>query len=270
MTVKFTPLAKEEENNNTSVQSAEIQKAKDALEIQKLETERIELQRQAEFAKNDIKDSSDLKSRMATLAEKENKLAKDIIELESQKTLELSEAQKLKAEQDRKLSELIKREQDLATRIKNVERRESLVKERENLMNSVEQQKLKETETYNSLSEQLKRNFPQVVKLMADNANALESVGFLAFADSLWEEIETMKKWAKNDINSHTNAIIGWLKGEVEECNETAVAMSRSPKQYNESSWNSIVDNLEAIYKLLPAVRPAYLPSDDAMDSKRV
>ncbi len=169
----------------------------------------------------------------------------------------------MKAEQERRLVELVKREQDLASRIKNIELREQLVAEREQLMNSVERQKLEETEIYNSLIEQLRRIFPKISALLSDNANILIRAGFHNFGDGLWDELETMQKWYKDDLGKHCDTMIEWMKGEVEDCNNKAVVMAQNPKQYGEKMHNLVVDNLESIYELLPDIKPNHLPSDE-------
>ncbi len=86
---KFVPI---DETNKQGKQSAEqagegstseVQKAKDAAEIQKHDTERIKAQREAVFAENDIKDTEDLKTSQSVATEKENKLSKDFMEFEN-------------------------------------------------------------------------------------------------------------------------------------------------------------------------------------------
>ncbi len=269
MPPKFERLEDLDKEKDQSVSKADegvvspLQKAKDAAEIQRHETERVKAQREAVFAENDIKDTADLKIRLGAVTERESQLGKEKYDWENKKATEQSEIQKLKAEHERRLAELVKREQDLATRTKNVELREKLVKEREDLMNSVERQKLDETEKYNSLVERLRRAFPQIMQLLNDNADILDKVGFQNFADDLWDELTQMRKWAKNDIGKHCNVMVEWLRGEVEDCNQKAVAMSRNKQQYSDLDWNMVVDNLEGIYRLLPEVKPPYLPADE-------
>jgi len=64
---KFTPIEQTEEKERTSTDKSsvsDVQKAKDAAEIQKYETERIEAQKQAVFAENDIKSTEDLQAKI--------------------------------------------------------------------------------------------------------------------------------------------------------------------------------------------------------------
>ncbi len=253
-----SPLEEQAGKETTS----EIQKAKEAAEVKKYKAQEVESERQIAFAQSDIKDTAELKARLAVVTEKENKLAKDFMDFENKKATQFSELQKLKAEHERKVAEFVKREQDLVSRTTNVEIREKLVQEREDLMNSVEKQNLEETEKRNSLLERLKQAFPQIVGLLGDNANVLIRVGFRNFGYDLWDDIEQMQKWAKNDIGEHCESMVSWLKEEVEDCNKKAVLMARSPQQYSESVWNGVVDNLEEIYKLLPELKPDYLPAD--------
>lgn len=239
------------ENGNNQVVS-EVQKAKDAAEIQKYKTMQIEEQRKATFAENDIKDTTDLKTKTATLTEKETKLAKDFMDFENKKSLEISEIQKQKAEYERRLSELAKREQDLSTRIRNVELRERLVGEREQLMNSVEKLKLIEKDKESTLVEQLKKSFPQVADLMEDNADILDRAGFHGFADGVFEDIDKMRGWHKNNIADHAQTMVEWLKEQAEGCNSKAVLMAQNPKVYSQKSWDLVVDNLETVYGIMP------------------
>jgi len=266
---EFVPIEKSEEGNSQLAKQgdknpvSDIQKVKDASEIQKYETERVELRRQAVFAENDIKDTEDLQTKIAEVAEKETQLAKDYMAFENKKATELSEIQKHKAELEQKDAELNKKAQDIASREANVELRERLVAEREELMNSVERQELQETEKYNSLVEQLKRSFSQISALLGDNANILIKAGFRRFGHHLWDEIEQMEDWNKNDLGGHCDTIVEWMKGEVDGCNKKAVLMARNPKQYGENAHNRIVDNLEEIYELLPVLKPSYLPEEE-------
>lgn len=238
------------ENGNSNV--SEVQKAKDAAEIQKYKTMQIEEQRKATFAENDIKDTADLKTKTATLTEKETKLAKDFMDFENKKSLEMSEIQKQKAEYERRLSELAKREQDLSTRIRNVELRERLVGEREQLMNSVEKLKLAEKDQQNTLVEQLKKSFPQVADLIEDNADILDRAGFHNFADGVFDDLEKMRKWHSNNIADHAQTMLSWLTEQVEGCNSKAVLMAQNPKAYSQKSWDTVVDNLESVYGIMP------------------
>lgn len=260
---EFVSLEKQNQDKPKVDSTSDVQKAKDAAEIQKHETERIKSQREAVLAENDIKDSQDLKAKLATVTERETKLAKDFMDFENKRMATLSDLQKQKAELDRRNTDLTTKERDLLLREKNAELREKLVKEREELMTSVEQQKLAEADAAKSIENQLKHNFPRIAKLLNECANLIDQSGFHGMADGLWEELETMFKWSQNDITKHKDVMIQWLKEEVEDCNQKAVMMSRSPQQYPESLWNTIVDNLEEIYKLIPTLRPAYLPKNE-------
>jgi len=266
---EFVPIEKSKEENNPPIEQADkplisdVQKAKEAAEIQKYETERVESQRQAVFAENDIKDTDDLQVKITEVADKETQLAKDYMAFENKKATELSEIQKHKAELEQKTAELNKKAQDVAGREVNVELREQLVAEREELMNSVERQELQETEKHNSLVEQLKRGFSQISNLLGENANILIKAGFRKLGYGLWDEIEQMEDWNKNDIGGHCDTIVKWMKDEVDDCNKKAVLMARDPKQYGENTHNRIVDNLEEIYELLPVLKPSYLPEEE-------
>lgn len=269
MKKEFIVEKEPEEGNNQPTEQAnnppvsDIQKAKDASEIQKYETERVESQRQAVFAQNDIKDTEDLQAKIKEVADKETQLAKDYMAFENKKATELSEIQKQKAELEQKDAELNKKAQDIAGREANVELREQLATEREELMNSVERQELQETEKYNLLVEQLKRSFSQISNLLGANANILIKAGFRKLGHHLWDEIEQMEDWNKNDLGGHCDTIVEWMKGEVDDCNKKAVLMARNPQQYGENTHNRIVDNLEEIYELLPVLKPSYLPEEE-------
>jgi hypothetical protein len=258
---EFIPIS-DTENPVVKLEKSAIDTAREAAEIQKYETERIELQRQAVFAQNDIKDTEDLRTRLNVVTERENKLAKDFMDFGNKKSIELSEVQKLKADLERRLAELVKREQDLSTRTKNVELREKLVVEREDLMNSVEKLKLEDDIKQNSLSERLKRTFPKIATLMRDNSDILDKAGFHNLADGLWVEVGTMEKWSQEGVDGHMEAMIAWLKEEVLDCNKKAVLMARNQNSYAKQDWDNIVDNLEDIYKLLSELKPPDLPSD--------
>lgn len=247
---------------STETSTSEVQKAKDAAEIQKYETQRIEEKRKAVLAESDIKDAGDLKTRLLAVAEKETQLARDFMAFDNRKATELSEVQKLKAEQERKLAELTKREQDMTARIQNVAIREKLVEEREELMNETEKQHLEALEKQQSLVEQLKRGFPRIKNIMADNADILIQAGFTDFGYDLLDELDELVRWSKNDIGKHCQKIVASLRDAVEDCNQQAVAMARNPKAYDQRMWDGIVDNLEVVYKLLPVLRPPDLPSD--------
>ncbi len=65
MMPRFVPTSEAKEQGDSAEAKdkgdvSDIQKAKDAAEIQKYETERIESQKQAVFAENEIKDTEDL------------------------------------------------------------------------------------------------------------------------------------------------------------------------------------------------------------------
>ena len=269
---QFTPLDEIEKKNSPPIEQGgkvstappvEVQKAKDAAEIQKHETERIKAKQEAVFVENNIKDAEDLANRLRVVAEREAELSKKMIEFDSQKSTVLSEVQKQKAEYEQKTAESNKKEQELIARTQNVAIREKLITEREELLNSVELQKLEETENYNSLVEQLGREFPKISALMGDNANLLIRGGFKQLGRELWDEIETMERWSKNDLKGHCDIIVEWITGQVEDCNRKAVTMARRPQEFSETTWNTIVDNLERIYNLMPVLRPDYLPKDD-------
>lgn len=264
---EFTPLEKPEgkqvDGKAEKASMTEVEKAKEAAEVQKYETEKVKAKQEAVFAENNIRNADELKGKLESVSLKEADLGNERYEWNNQKATEQSEIQKQKAEIERSLVELNKRAQALANREANAEVREQLVQEREALMNSVERQKLEETEKYNSLTEQLKRTFPKLVALIGENANVLIKSGFHKLGYGLWDEIETMEKWGKNDMGKHCETIVEWMKGEVEDCNKTAVSMSRNPKQYGDTMHNVVVDNLEKIYELLPVLKPEYLPKDE-------
>lgn len=263
----FVPLddEKEKEGKPEAEDSKdEVEKARESAEIQKYETEKIELKRKAVFAENDIKDSEDLKDKITEVTEKEFKLNTDRIEFENKKAVEMSAINKQKAELDQKGVELDKREQMINEREKDIGARETLVAEREDLMTSIERQKLKEQEEYNSLTERLTRNYTPIISLMGKNANILIKAGFNRLGNGIWDEIEEMGRWKQNGgVEQYTDAMVVWLKGEVEDCNKKAVEMARLPKQYSQSSWDKIVDNLEEIYKILPELKPKHLPKNE-------
>ena len=191
---KFEPLTEKTIPPKGETSADVLRKAKEAVDVQKYETERIELQRKATFAENDIKDTKDLKDKLKIVLEREAQLGKEKYDWDAKKAIEQSEIQKQKAELERKISELNKRAQDVAAREANVELREKLVGEREELMSSVERQKLEETEEYNSLVEQVKRSFPRISTLIIQNANILIQAGFHSLGGSLWDGIEIIYK----------------------------------------------------------------------------
>lgn len=263
---KFIPVGESQDGQPAEENKEEksiVEQARESAEVQKYETERIEAQQRAIFAQNTIKDTEDLAARLTEVSERESKLGRDVLEFENRKATELSEIQKHEAELKEQDAELKKRAQELANREANVQLREKLVSDREALMTDVEKKELNKTEKYNSLTEQLKRSFSQVILLMSANANILIKAGFRGVGNGLWDEIEQMQEWHNNGIEDYCDTIVEWLKEEVVECNDKAVVMARNPKQYGEVSHNRIVDNLERIYELLPALKPEYLPSDD-------
>jgi len=263
MQPQFEPLDEKEKENTEGKEASAVQKAKDAAEIQKYETERVEAQRQAKFALSDIKDTEDLQVKIKEVAERESQLEVATSEFENKKAKELSEIQKQKAELEQKKAVLNKWEAELTSRTRDISLREQLITDREELMNSVEKQKLEEVEKYNSLVEQLKREFPRIVALLGDNANVLIKAGFKKLGYGLWDEIEQMESWYKNDIGGHCNVMVKWLREEIDDCNKKAVEMAHKPRDYSQKTWDKIVDNLEAIYKIMPDLRPEYLPKDD-------
>lgn len=248
-----------EESNENESQGA-IKKAKEATELQKLETERIVAKRQAELAEIDIKDRQELKILLVENKETQSRLGREQYDWENEKATQQSEIQKTKSELEYQQQELKKREQDLISRTQSLAIREQLVAEREELMNSVERKQLEEEERYNSLQKQIKRNFTRISGLMGDNANIFIKSGMRKFGNGLWDEIETMESWSKNDIGRHCNDIVEWLKGEIDDCNKRAVKMARNTDRYSAKSWNRIVDNLEEIFDLMPILRPENMP----------
>lgn len=261
--VKFVPINSDDTPPDSDVESGSVEEAQKVTTLQREATEQAKLKQEELFYENNIKNVEDLKIKSEELEVKGSQLAKEIYDWGNKKSKEEADIQVRKAELANHESELNQREQDITIRESNVGVREQLLSERESLMSVIEKQKLDETEKYNSISEQLKRGFPQIISLMKRNANVLIRSGFNRFGDSLWDEIDTLEAWAKEGIDNHCKIIIEWLKGEVEDCNQMAVKMARDPKQYGEKWHNQIVDNLESMYKLLPILKPEYLPKDN-------
>lgn len=261
METRFVPIDKENKENGGDHSS--VDKAKESAEIQKYETERIEQKRLAVLAENDIKDTEDLRVKIAEQAEKEAKLKQEMAEFENKKAIELSEIAKQKSELAQQKAELDKRIRDAEIREQQVALREKLVQDREEIYDDIDRKNAKKQEEYNSLKEQLKRGFPELIKLIAHNANELIACGFGNLGNGLWDDIEQMQEWEKDNLAEHTDTVVEWLKQEVVDCNDKAVFMSRNPRNYRREHWDKIVDNLEKMYELLPVLKPNHLPNDE-------
>jgi len=254
-TPKDKPIPKIDDNNDA------VERAKQAAEIQEYETERAENKQRQIFAEYNIKSVEDLEARILELMDREEALTKAKTEFEHTKATELSSLQKDKAEYKLIETTITKREAQCTSRESDLQIRQSLIDKRESLLNATEKLKLAETEVYNSIVEQLKRTFPKLISLMRDNANVIINAGF-GLGDDLWDETETLEKRFSDEYPKHASKIIEWLKGEIQDCNDTAVTMARSPKVYAEKDFNEIVDNLEDIYELMPILKPEHLPKE--------
>lgn len=249
-------------------QVSEIHKVKEATEIQRHETERIKLKQEALDAEQHISRVEDLVSREELVVQKESELNKGKSDWDNLKATEQSEIQKQKAELDAQRDDIKRQLQDIAMREANLEIREQLITEREQLLNKVEIKNLQEEERYNSLTEQLRRAFPQIIYFLKENANELIRVGFNDMGQDIWDDIEQMEGWFSNELESHCNDMVKLIRREVEDCNSKAVLMYRQRKRFGVFGYNKIVDNLEKIYGLLPMVKPEYLPSDMEINVK--
>lgn len=249
-----------ESQSNGDHPQAEVDKAREAEEIQRHETEVIKLKREAELAQLDIDRAEELVTRLNDVAEREHLLVESQQVWQATQATELAEIQKHKAENEKRTVELDKRSQEIKGREDNITLREKLVLDREELMNSVERKKLAEVERYNSLSEALKRAYPQIKVLIAENANLLIKNGMRKDGNELWDDLEHIENHSKDGDNHCANIVACLLKDTIL-CNDRAAYMARNPKLYAPSAWNLIVDNLEKIYELLPEIKPRHLPS---------
>lgn len=252
---------KSDKPDNTTYEPDDVEKARQAAEIQQHETERIKSLQEAELTKHNIDSINELIEREKKVAEDALSLAKQKSEFESNSASVESNNKMREAEIDEREQELDMREQELSNRETNVSSREKLCSEREEKLNAVEKQKLKDEQIYNSITKQLERNFNTIVNILGRTANILHDNGYRKLCNSLWDEIEKLKELSQ-DKEKNCNTIISWLKGMIEDCNSHAVEMSRNPKQFMPESWNSIVDNLEKIYNLMPILKPDYLPDN--------
>lgn len=256
---KFVPNSETEEDKASQ---SSIEKAREDAEIQKCGAEAAESKRQAIFAENDIKDTNDLKRRLEELGARETEFEKKQSEFEETKASTMSQIQADKAELEQVKADIEKKEQSLQSRLQNLAVREQSVDKREEMLNQVEKEKLQKDVEYNSLQEQLGRNYIEVSNLIQNNAMILAKAGYRRLASGILEELKELDTLYNNGISKHVDQFVVWMKGQVDDCNKKAVIMARNPRQYGEVH-NQIVDNLEKVYSLLPVLKPEYLPGDD-------
>lgn len=263
---KFRPIQESEDTSEKpkpepKEEKSEVEKAKEAAEIQKFETERVKAEQEAIFAKNNIDNVGKLLELLAEVEKNKAELGKQQYDWERQKELEKTQIETTKSELSAQKAELEKRTQELNQIENGLQIRSEMITKREELMNEVERKEIIDIARHNSIQSQLEKNLPQIIEIMRKNATYLRKSGFINLGNGLKKEIEQLTEWSENNIGDHVENIVLWLKGEVVDCNDRAVMMARNPKKYGDS-YNYIVDNLEKIYKLLPEIKPDNIPSD--------
>lgn len=262
----WKPIQENEENIEESQpkpkeEKSEIEKAREAADIQEQETRRVKAEQEAVFFKNNIESVEKLLELVAEAEKTKAELGKQQYDWERKKEVENSTIQTQRSELASQKAELDKRTQELDQIENGLQIRIEMINRQEELMNEVQKKNLVDTAQYNSIQAQLERNLPQIIEIMGKNASHLSKSGFINLGKGLKKELGQLTEWSENSLKDHVDNIVVWLKGEVVDCNDRAVIMARNPKKYGDS-YNYIVDNLEKIYELLPVIKPENMPSD--------
>ncbi len=268
---EFIPIENQEEKQTEGENKlSEVQKARDAKEIQEQETERIKLQREAVFAQNEIKDSEDLQLKIKELAEQTAKLALDRAEWERLKATQKAEIERVKIAQDNRENELNNREKQLDIRETLVAEREQSVADLEHSLNAENLKRIEKEREDNELINRLQKGgYKQFNSLITECLDVLYKYGEKNMVYQAEDKLDEMWKWAKNGLPEHFDELVQSMKDLVDRVNRKAVEMARQPKVYPTKSWNNIVDSLEVVLKIFPELKPSRWvdnPEGDVID----
>lgn len=283
---EFIPIDKSKEENqpDENEQSvSEVQKAKDTAEVKKHEAEAKEYEMRAKFAEANIKSAEDLldkrqqaEDRLAEINQMYEtyhveqktwgkktqdilkKLAADRVDWEREKANEQAEVETKKAALDKRESELNNREKNIENLQQNVDTAWVEVKDIRASLNAEQLKKLQQEKENEKLINRLQNGeYEQYNNLMNSCLDVLWRSGFKGLVKRIDSDLETMEKWASNELPARFDELVDLMKEQVEVVNKKSSVMAQNPKDYLPSSWNSIVDNIEEIIKILPELKPS-------------
>jgi len=256
----FIPIEPTEEKETPStgeVSVSDVQKAKDAAEIQKYETERIEAQRKAVFAENDITDTEDLRAKIKEVVEQRNKLAKDVAEWERTKATEKAGIEHTKVAQAQRETDLNNQEQQLNIRELLITEREQAVEVLEKSLNAESLKRIEKEREDSVLANRLQSDgYKQFNEMMNECLGILYKYGARQLVYKAEEKLDRMWDWANNGLTEHFDELVKSMAELVDTINRKAGEMARQPKKYPSTSWNGIVDVLDKVLALFPEITP--------------
>jgi DNA repair exonuclease SbcCD ATPase subunit len=278
---EFIPIGEQQENEKQPEvkgdkgELSEVQKAKDDAEIKKYQAE-------AKDHEEHIKSVDDLKEKRKQvdikLAEINamleafntekvawgkktkaliDKLASDKAEWERQKSNEIADIESKKMSLDKREGELNAREQRLDVWQGEVNTAWEEVKEIRASLNADKLKELQQEEENKKLINRLKSGgYEKYEILMKSCLDVLWKYGFRGIVKGIDKDLMVMQEWVANELPEHFDELVGYMKEQVNIVNKKAGLMAQNPKEYPESSWNRIVDNIEQIVELIPEVKP--------------
>lgn len=224
----------------------------------------------AAFARQNIESVEELREKLADVTNKQKELTDALIKFtqdrtawEHQKEVENAQIKTTQAQ----LVQVNKSQKEFQNQLdehhKQLEDWEKLLKDREENLNTTEKKELVVEAERQTVAWQLKTHIKKIYNYLGDSANIIIKVGFAKTGNQIWDALElAYKRWDK-DGTKHRDNVVEFLQSITDQCNKVAVKMARQPRDFRERTWNKLVDNLEAVYKLCPALKPPYLPHDE-------
>jgi len=258
---KFTPIEQTEEKEKPPTGEAsksDVQRAKDAAEIQKYETERIEAQKQAVFAENDIKDTEDLQAKIKEVAERSENLTKATAEWERLKATERAGIEHTKVAQAQRETEQNNQDTQLGIRETLVTEREQAVETLEKSLNAENLKRIEKEREDKVLANRLQSGgYTQYNEFMNECLEILYKYGMRQLVYKAEEKLDRMWDWANDGLTEHFAELVENMAGLVDKVNRKASEMARQPNKYPPASWNRIVDVLDNTLELFPEIAPS-------------
>lgn len=275
--------SKEENKPEEKEQSvSEVQKAKDTAEVKKHESEAKEYEMKAKFSEANIKSADDLLAKHKQVDDRLSelnqafesfdaqrkewgrktqaiikKLEVNKVEWEREKANEQAGIEAKKTALDKHESELNNREQNIDALQQNVDAAWVEVKEIRTSLNAEQLKKLEQEKENKKLINRLQNGiYEQYSKLMNSCLDVLWRCGFKKLVSGIDSDLKIMGKWVGNELPEHFDELVELMREQVEVVNKKASFMARNQNDYSPSSWNSIVDNVEGIVKLIPEIKP--------------
>jgi hypothetical protein len=231
-----------------------------------------------EWKEKKTNEEQDLKKIIMDCKELKENLDKEKIDFFNEHNKAIDELKELQQKVDDESDALEIATEDNKRRMSMLLVREKRCQELEAVLDTAQREKMIALERYNSLSETIKREFPQYIKIMKDNASKLKYFND-RYGWVLANELKKVEGWFNDDCVANQDKIVNFMKVETENVYACTFKLNKGnsgilndfiglitkdkSQDFKMNMANSIVDNIFYLFKIIPELKLKDLPKDE-------